>query len=46
MFSNFQEEEIKDQAAKIEHAEQRLATLSYELKVPCFIYFSKKKIVP
>ncbi|KAL2931698.1 Guanylate-binding protein 2 [Bienertia sinuspersici] len=26
------EEELKEQAAKIEHAEQRLATLSYELK--------------
>ena len=30
---NLQEEEIKDRAGKIEHAEQRLTNLSLELKV-------------
>lgn len=30
---NLQEEEMKDKASKIEYAEQRLTTLSLELKV-------------
>ena len=33
LLMNMQEEEIKDKAAKIEYAEQRLTTLSLELKV-------------
>ena len=33
LLTNMQEEEIKDKAAKIEYAEQRLMTLNLELKV-------------
>lgn len=32
-FMKLQEEEIKDKAYKLEHAEQRLATLTLELRV-------------
>lgn len=45
LLTNLQDEEIKDRTAKIEYAEQCLATLKLELKVRILFPFVQKQMM-